>query len=606
MIVPLKWLSEYVKLPARTSDLTDKLTSVGHMLDKLKVVDGETIVDLELRGNRADMFGLIGVAREIAAIFNSRLKLPPTSLLPKTDPKSLLVQAEQSAAGLVKRYIAIKLSVKVGPSPKWLTDRLTAYGIPSLNNVVDITNYVMVETSHPMHAFDFAKLNGHKLILRRAKSGEKFNTIQQGTTLTLTPDDLAISDDSSVQCLNIIGGFDTRVTEATQNIILETAVYDTASTRRTARRHKITTEGGSRHEKYQDPAELPFTLARAVYLLKEIASAKVESELSDYYPHPVTPKSIDFDFSEVARLTGCQVPNSDIKSIFTRLELQIINNKVTVPTFRTDIENTADLVEEIIRIYGYDSIPLTPISSATPIPQTYPSYSIQEKLRRHLISLGLNEVITLPIVSNRYAAPTSAKLINPPDPDAAVLRHSLLPSLSHHASRWLNLNQPRVAIFEIGKVFSKSKNRFTETLQLGLAIAGKDQTMRNLTGVLQKLSALLKTKIDPIIETYDNIYLAEINVDKLLLKLPSFVDYYSVVSQYPAIIEDVNVAYTGNYAATVEKLKKVSPLIRNIELIDKYETKLTLRITYHDPKKQLSSLDIIPIREKLLKVMPLS
>jgi phenylalanyl-tRNA synthetase beta chain len=606
MNVPLNWLSEYVDLPESERVLTDKLTSIGHMLDKTNKVGNETIIDLELRGNRADMFGLIGVAREVSAAFNTKHKLPPAAALPKTDSKSLLIHAEKSVSGLVKRYMAVKLAVIVGPSPKWLADRLVSYGIPALNNVIDVTNYVMVETSHPMHAFDFDRLNGHKLTLRLANQGEKFDTIQQGTTLSLSSEDLAIADDSTVQCLNIIGGFDTRITDTTGHIILETAVYDSGSVRKTARRHKVFTEGGSRHEKYQDPEELPFTLARAVYLLKEIASANVESEVSDYYPHPTIQKTIDFDFSEINRLTGINVPDSEIKSILTRLEFTVSDHQITVPSFRTDVRESADLVEEVIRIYGYDNIPAVPLSGPMPSPQSYPSSVIQEHLRQCLTSLGLSEIITLPMISNNYAANNSIRLINPPDPDRATLRRSLIPSLMEHAIKLQNRQQLNVAIFEIGKVFYLDSSKYTESLKLGIVSA---QTVYHLTGLIQQLGNLLGIPDLPaeIITHPVNVFSAEIDVQYILDHLPPFVSAYKIVSQYPPVIEDINVNYSeypGAYEKIIHKIKSLSDLINQIELIDKYGSKLTLRITYHSDKKQLSSDDIIPIRQKISNLSP--
>ncbi|KKU03185.1 MAG: Phenylalanine-tRNA ligase beta subunit [Candidatus Amesbacteria bacterium GW2011_GWB1_47_26] len=595
MIVPLKWLSEYVKLPTRVSDLTDKLTSVGHMLDKT-IANG---IDLELRGNRPDMLGLVGVAREVAAIFNTRLQSPPTTPLPKTDKKSPLVNVDQSASDLVTRYTGFTLAVKVRPSPSWLVERLAAWGVPAINNVVDITNYVMIETGQPLHAFALDQLSGRRLILRRAKKGEKFHTIHQGQVLYLTSEDLVICDAEKPQALTMIGGLHSKVTDHTTEILLESAVYNQANCRRCARRLKITTDASTRHEKLLHPAQVIWALERAYYLLQELASAKSTSLVSDYYPQTPSQVVINFDPAEVVRLGGINIPPSEISGILARLEFQVALPKVTVPSFRTDIEQSADLVEEVLRLHGYDRIPSTPLSGAIPAPQTYPSYSIQEKLRRHLISLGLNEVITLPIISNRFATPASARLVNPPDPDAAVLRTSLMPGLSQYATRWLNFNQPRVAIFEIGKVFCKSKSKFSESLMLGIGVASLKVRLQDLTGVIQKLAALLGTALKPQITAQKNIFCAEINVDQLLPQLPRFTNPYSIISQFPPIIEDINVAYTGNYAAIVARIKKISSLINQIELIDKFENKLTLRLTYHDPKKQLSSTDIAPIRQKL-------
>ncbi len=600
MNVPLKWVAEHVKIPGDIKVLTDKLTAVGHMLDKTFVKDGETVIDLELRGNRADMFGLIGVAREVAVIANSALKMPPTSALPKVDKNTSLVNVQPSAKDLVTRYTALKLAVKVGSSPQWLVKRLAAYGIGSINNVVDITNYVMVETGEPLHAFDYHQIKGGQLILRRAKKGEKFSTIAQGQVLTLSEEDLVITDQIGPQALTMIGGLNSKVTENTTQIILEGAVYNQANSRRTARRLKVVTDSGTRHEKNLDPAQVPLALSRAIYLLQQLAEGKVTSLTSDYYPHPVKPQVINLEISEVARLTGLVVSLPNITHILNKLEFTTkkLGPKtiaVTVPTFRTDIEGPADIVEEIIRIHGYDLIPSTPITDATPLPDTYVSFKTSEKLRDVATHLGLNEVVTLTMVDQG-----EIKLVNPPDPDASYLRSSIYPSLVNYANRLLNLRQNQVAIFEIGKVFSQVGNKYSEHLRLSITMAGKNVTIHNLTGVLQKATALLGVDNLPVeVGQSNQVFWAEIDVDTLMPSLPDYANPYSTISQYPPLIEDVNVTYTGNYQELTTKIKKLSGLITDIELIDNYDNKLTLRLTFHSPDRQLSSSDITSIRQQL-------
>lgn len=614
MNVPLKWLADYVDLPKDVKTLTDRLTSIGHMLDKVSKRVGDTVVDLELRGNRADMFGLIGVAREVAAAFNKTLRLPPISPLPKTDPKSPLVFVDPPAKDLVKRYIAVKLEVSVGPSPKWLTDRLMAYGLEPINNVVDVTNYVMIETSHPLHAFDFDKLNGRRLILRRGKAGEQFATIRQGTTLTLTPEDLAISDTQSVACLNIIGGLKTKVSSDTANIILETAVYNPISSRRTARRHKIFTESGSRHEKHQDPAELPFTLSRAVQLLRETASAKITSDVSDYYPHPVRPTVITFSPSEVTRLTGLTVPPTQLASVLTSLGFTVSGPKVIVPTFRTDVNGPADIIEEVVRLVGYDRLPHIPLSGPIPDPQTYPAYSLQEKIRDVLVSLGVSEAITSTFTS--VSVPNSVRLVNPPDPGTPFLRHSLAPNLTTYAQKLLHRKVSRVILFEIGKVFTRVRNIYVEKLHLCLALAGSQSRpnwrapaprpldIYDLTGLVSTFQRLTGWEnLSGNYSSFADILTFETDLSPFS-HISDSTDVYSLAPAYPPIIEDINISFTHPYTRLVKKIHKASPLIQKIELVDKYGDKLTLRLTYHSDTKQLSSKDLIPIRDKLFQLLP--
>lgn len=586
MNIPLNWLSDYVDLPKDLDTLTSKLTSVGHMLDKIKKTNNETVIDLELRGNRSDMFGIIGTARDISAIFDKKLRLPEISPLPKKDLECPLISVDKSAAGLVKRYLALKLSVTIGPSPKWINERLLAYGITPINNVVDITNYVMIETSHPMHAFDFDRLNGGQLILRTAKKNESFATIQQGTALSLSPSDLVIADAKQVQGLTTVGGLNTKVTPSTTAIILETAVYDPTSSRRTARRHKTFTESGNRHEKHQDPHELTFTLSRALYLLKQYANAQTISEISDYYPHPIKPKTIDFKYSEITRLTGQEITPDECQAILERLEFKIDGTKITIPTFRTDIENSADIVEEITRLYGYDRIPEIPLSGPMPIPDTYPSYLLQEKIRDIMTSIGSSEYITYTLSANE--ASDSIRLVNPPDINQPYLRRNIYPQLTKY------LDRSKLNFFEIGKIFSYNKNKYLEHLHLCITNSTSYTQLKGIVDTFTKLSGL---NLNGKYGIENDVYWFEAKIDPAQNITPPTL--YSVISRFPAIVEDVNIYYSGNYISLIKRIRTLSNLIKNIEFKDLYQNKLTLRITYHSDQRQLSSQDIAPIRSSL-------
>ncbi len=662
MNVPLQWLSDYVALPKSEVTLTDKLTMVGHMLDKRKVVGSSVVIDLELRGNRADMFGLIGVARDVSACFNTTLTLPPVATLPKTDPKSPLVRSDVSVKGLVKRYIALTLSVNVEPSPAWLADRLTQYGIEPINNIVDVTNYVMIETGHPMHAFDLDTLDGGALVLRMAKSQESFDTIAQGTTLKLTTHDIAICDASRVQCITCIGGAASKVTQKTRHILLETAVYDAASSRRTARRHKIATESGNRHEKHQDPAELPFALARAVYLLKEIAGGSVTSLVSDYYPTPVEPMRIDFYPSHLEKLVGIQIPEKTCISILKSLDFHGDIKKdhitVTVPTFRTDVLQEADVIEEIIRIYGYEHIPVKTMSGELPTVGTPAHLQFQEKVQTLLKELTLNEVITGTLMDNdrisEYAVhgtfEPSVKLINAPDPQIATLRPSLLPNLVEYAKRSLSFRTERIALFEIGKVYVQPKlKHYTEHTRVGILMGGSVPsswqrpasavTFFDLKGVVESLFSHLgvsvtmkeesnhpslvhpgirflsgKTEIgtmgtiDPNVlkklGIATDLYYADIDLERLQTIKPSPVQPYTTAPLYPPIVEDFSFTVPESFtiAPCIEAFSALHPMITSVELRDTYKDKRMLRVIYSDQNKTLSGEDIAPIRKKLIEL----
>lgn len=662
MNIPLSWLRQYVELPQSEKELTDKLTMIGHLLDKRHLVDEDVVIDLELRGNRADMFGLIGVARDVGAAFHKPLQLPAIAILPKTDTKSPLISAEKSITDKIKRFMAIKLDVKVGPSPDWMTNRLKAYGIEPINNVVDVTNYVMIETSHPMHAFDFDLLSGSRLHLRLAKPNESFETIQQGTTLRLSKEDVAIADTHSVQGITCIGGLRSKVTDATKTIILETAVYDSATCRRTARRHKITTEGGGRHEKHQDPAGLPFTLARAVKLLQDIADAKIVGNVSDYYTNPSKPVHVELHPNDIPRLIGLDIPLTESKRILHDLGMDVLTKKsslsITVPTYRTDIEESADIIEEISRIYGYEHIPTKTLSGALPEPDTDPIIILADSIRDVLVDMQINEVITPSIIENKLVSlyeqagkfqPT-VSLVNTPDPDSATLRPSLIPNLVQYAKRSLGFRQNRIAFFELGKSYwQDKKNHYHETDALSILIAGEttstrwNKAYRPLTvydakgvvegllsqlgvtytfelksshpsldpqeqaailldgkpcGTLGSLHAAIAKSIGILIP----LYVAELSLTSLFNAPKLSHQPYDIAALYPPIIEDLSFTLETQipFGPFMIQGKSVHPHIESITLLDAYENKRTVRVIYADATRSLSGEDIRPIREKLI------
>lgn len=664
MNVPLEWLSQYVTLPESEKELTDKLTMVGHMLDKRKEVNGDIVIDLELRGNRADMFGIVGVAREVSALFKTPLQKPSIATLDSTGHTSSLLAHEKNIDSVIQRYIAIKLSVRVGPSPEWLTKRLMAYGIEPINNVVDITNYVMVETSHPMHAFDFDQIQGGVLHLRKAKAHETLETIQQGTTLTLTPEDIVIADTKGAQCTTSIGGAKTKVTDQTTTIILETAVYDAATCRRSARRHKIFTESGNRHEKHQDPEELSWVLARAVKLLEEVADAKIVSSVSDFYPNPVTPTIVSFSPHAVKRLVGITIPNAEMMDILKQLEFDPTSGKdkwsIVVPSFRTDIEQEADIVEEIARVYGYENIPTKTLSGVLPKPATAPIVLLSETVRDELVKMQLNEVITASIIENNLVnifGQTSAfanpiQLVNVPDPEIATLRPSLLPNLALYAKRNLGFRQSRIALFEVGKTYTTNKKiKYKEQDSLGILLGGTISTTRwNKTdrdvdffdakgvteGVLTQLGIVVQLKPisthpslseeeqlsiylndmligavgkihDTILESIGvtkTLYAAEVSLEALAHTPRNTAQPYIVAPQYPPIIEDMTFVVQGakSFGGYIDEGKKISSLIQSLALIGAYENKRTVRVTYADEQKTLTGSDIKPLREQLIQL----
>lgn len=650
MIYPLSWLSEYVKLPTNTLELTDKLTMIGHMLDKKEKIGTEEIIDLELRGNRPDLLGIYGMAREISATWNKPLKPLDTIKLPKTDHESKLVTVK--APELLERFVALTLSVEVKPSPAWLKERLSNFGIPSVNNVVDITNYVMLETGQPMHCFDLDTLTGKRLIIRRARQGESLTTLN-GTTVALSGDDLVISDLAKPQTLTIIGGRNSATTLKTKQILIEAAVYKYANVRHTARRLGIRTEAGIRQEKILDPNQVPIALERALKLLTDLANAKSLDATFDFYPNPVTAKNISIDQLDVKTLAGLDLTLSEIEKILVSLECQVKSDKnqllVKSPTFRTDISQTADLVEEVARIYGYEHVPtiLLPDQADLPV-NPYPKVNFEEKIRDALVNLGYNEIISSSLIPNESLVKSSknVKIINPPDVNLATLRPNLLMGLTACVRKASDFKQKNEFFFEIGKVFSLDKNG-TPQEEMHAAFIGplsQELDQKDFEFASGYVSAILfDLEIDFILSVTDNnphlssaaqcnilnadkktvgqlgflnqsvisnlklpqnFFYCEFNVDQLSLSPKKAVSPYYLYASYPPLYEDITFkvpagAQVGNF---MDNSKKISSLLKKVSLKDTYGDFWTLNFTYQNPNDSLSTELVKPIREKIVRL----
>ncbi len=656
MIYPLSWLEEYTKLPKSVDILTDRLTMIGHMLDKKSKVGTEELIDLELRGNRPDLLGVYGMAREISLAFDSKLDLLKLTKLPKTDPKSDLVSIKDP--DLVERFMALTLKVKVKPSPEWLKKRLACFGVPSINNVVDITNYVMLETGEPMHSFDLERLTGKKLILRRARNHEQMNTIQ-GNIVNLEPDDLVLSDLKKPQGLTIIGSRDSGTIADTKEILLEAAVYKYGNVRKTARRLGIHTDAGTRHEKILDPNQVEIALERALTLLKDLAQAETTSEVFDFYPNKQTPIEISISEKEVKQITSLDVSQKEIASIMEHLggKVEISKDKdhlnVLAPTFRTDLIQTADLVEEVARIIGYEKIPEKALTTYLPNQIKFPLVRLEEEIKDILVNFGFKETVNLSIIpetdlkafSKGGTYPKAINLLNPPDPKIATLRPSLLPGLFRTIIKAANFKQDNLSYFEVGKVFFEDpKERKIEQDRVAfIKPLGKqaDQiTYSKLVGVLESLMknlgvdySLSKTThvagLGPIVaEIQDSlrkpigfvglvnpeisnslklgdIFVCELTIDKIVLPEKNPYSSYFLYPPFPAIYEDITVEVTkdSDLAEFLKESSTISPLIKNIKLVSIFNKSRTFRISYQDEAKSISSAEVKPLREKILKLV---
>jgi phenylalanyl-tRNA synthetase beta chain len=382
-------------------------TPLGVPLGK---IIGQPVIELDIKAHRGDLFSVVGVAREVAAFTGATLRPPTIAPKEKGTAASKLMKLEVRDPDLCPRYTArVVRNVTIGPSPQWMADRLTLAGMRPINNVVDVTNYVMLELGQPLHAFDYDKVADHTIIVRRAHPGEELTTLD-GVTRHLTAEMLLITDPAGPNVIaGIFGGARVEVSEGTANVLLEAAHFNPISIRRTAVALGLRTESSSRFEKNPDIELTAVAIDRAAQLLTELAGGQVAPGRVDFYPEPVKPRIIDFDPGQVAWLTGMTVTRGEVIDTLRALGFGVEESddvhgrlRVTVPTWRGDVEESADLVEEVARIVGFDRIPsLLPTG---PLPELHHDewYERESLMREVLVGAGLSEALTYTL-TNRMA-----------------------------------------------------------------------------------------------------------------------------------------------------------------------------------------------------------
>ena len=473
MKVAVSWLREFVDLPESPEEIARVLSVRGFAVEGIDVVEQDTVLDFEITANRPDCMSVVGIAREVATAYQRDLRIheeaPPTAgggamfaaLTPGDDPQ-LGVAIERP--DLCPRYVGAVADVRVGPSPAWMQTRLQAAGIRPISNIVDITNYVLVELGHPMHAFDHAQLAGPQIRVRTALPGESLRTLD-GQTRGLTPDMLIIADaERATAVAGVMGGGDSEVTAGTTTIVFESACFDPLSVRRTSKALGLKTEASMRFERGAD-VQLPSrALARACALLESTGSGRARGLVVDAYPSPRDAAVVRLRRARIGRLLGTNVDDVDVTRILGGLGFEPAPTadgwNVGVPTRRVDIRREVDLIEEVARHYGLDRLPTTfPVLSTAP-PVLDPKIKRARLLRSVLTAAGFSEAVTFGFVSEVAAAPFTpaddlVPIANPLSETFAVLRPSALPGLVDALAHNRRREQRDTRLFEIGARFTR-------------------------------------------------------------------------------------------------------------------------------------------------------
>lgn len=475
-------------------------TKIGTTAKEYFDIKEDYTIEIDLTPNRIDGASHIGVARDLAAymqykgekIIYQLPRLDKWEQIATKSPVEIIVETPT----LCPRYMGVCLdNIQVAPSPQWLQDRLKTIGLTPINNVVDITNYVLFETGQPLHAFDRAE-TGNKIIVKTLSEATKFVTLD-GVERSLSSDDLMICSDTEPLCIaGVFGGLDSGVKNSTTKIFLESAYFDAVSVRKTARRHGLNTDASFRFERGVDPQMVDYAIQRATKLLKEIAGATVVSNVLDHYPTPIENKKFWISFSQIERLTGIIISKEQIETILDGLEIKIIERKtdslyIEVPAYRVDVTREADIVEEILRIYGYDNIPVKhQVSSVLSYSTKRDSYALRNQISDYLSNSGFSEIMNNSLSKGAYYTDNeiypiekSVVLKNPLSQDLNVMRQTLLYGGLESMLRNINRKRNNLFLYEFGRTYScnnkvKTENpldKYIETENLGLFFTGNTQ-----------------------------------------------------------------------------------------------------------------------------------
>jgi phenylalanyl-tRNA synthetase beta chain len=524
MKIVYNWLKDFVEVKASPDELASRLALSGTNIGGIENGAHGAVIDAEVSSNRPDCLGHYGIAREVSAVFQVPLK--PVSPKPKesaaakaSDAARVEIQGPDLCGRFTGRVIR---GVKIQPSPTWLKERLEASGVASINNVVDATNYVMLELGHALHAFDYDKVRDHRIVVRQARASEKIRTLD-GIERVLAPGICVICDGDGSRAVGIggiMGGAETEISFSTKNILIECAWFDPIAVRRATRALKLHTEASTRFGRGADPEMAELASRRCAELILQLAGGELLSGVVDVYPGKRTPKKIQLTRAELLRVMGADVPDKQIESSLSALgfaPVRVDQNRgaegsllaaweCTQPSWRAEVEREIDLIEEVARVYGLDKFPAR-LPAARQGAARLPHFESEARLRERLIGLGYREILTIPhVAENRdalFRPPDAqpARLANPLSEEANVLKSTGIVTMAAALEWNLNRGQRNVRLFEIGRHYRLRGAESVETPILTIGATGqarekglydtaREYSFADLKGDLDALGAL--------------------------------------------------------------------------------------------------------------------
>jgi phenylalanyl-tRNA synthetase beta chain len=656
MKTSLGWLNSFLDRPVTADEAESLLTDVGFPIESREKAADDEVLDVEVTSNRVDCLCHTGIAREIAAATGRKFsptgaKLPLKTSLP---PAASLTSVDNQAPDLCPLYTArILCGVKVAPSPAWLADRLRALGLRPINNVVDVTNYVLHEMGQPLHAFDLNKLDGHRIVVRRAAPGETLTAID-GSKLKLTPKMLVIADASRPQAVaGVMGGLDSEVTDATTDILLESARFDPLAIRSTGRALKLASDSSYRFERGVDPAGVERASQRAAQLIAELAGGTIADGVVASGLAPTSLPILQLRVARCKQVLGIDVPPARMVQFLAALGLtpSLADDVITctIPSHRLDLQREIDLIEEIARLNGFAQIPVEKsMRFVTRRPQ--PAVQARQLVGRVLTAHGYFEAITFSFLPPKFAEPFRGglelvKVDEEKKKAEPALRPSLLPSLLACRKSNQDAGNVGVKLFEVAQVFGRHAGQYVDDRKLALLTdaANVSESMRSMRGTLEELLQLLghdKPTITParpnpesskgwgssaeisvdgkmlghygpanaaILKLFDlqsPVILAELDYELLTSKYPPQ-PTVAGLSRFPAIERDLSIIVDEPVAwsAVEAAIRDAAPaLLESLDFVTVYRGKpvpagrksVTLRMTFRDPSRTLQHGEVSP------------
>lgn len=640
--------SQYPESPDNGIYIFDDNVKIGQDVRPILELT-EDVIDFEITSNRPDCLSILGIAREAAATFNKQLTHPVCENL-SIGTNNFDIEIKDN--NLCKRYMAQEIEdIKIEPSPQWMRHRLISCGINPINNIVDITNYVMLETGQPLHAFDAENISQNKIIVRTSKN-ESITTLDD-TVRNFDNEMLVICDPEKILAIaGVMGGQSSKINSDTKKILIESANFDAYNIRCTSKKLKLRTDASMRYEKCIDPNLAEFAMARVIYLIKKLNCGKPSSQTLDIYPVKKMPRQIKLNPEKINQLLGTNISEQEMVQILNKIELKTQNNLIEIPTFRNDIENDADIAEEVLRFYGYDKINST-LPATNIIGKKNKSQIINDKIKEIMIAQGGYEIKSFSFESPKVFEKClmenqdAVKISNPLGEEFSIMRTNTINSMMQALSLNFNKKNDEAILFELGKVYEKNNNYLPSEHQILTIGAYEKIDFFNIKGVIEKLFSKLKinnydfkigqekflhpyrqTKIfigeneigflgevhPKVTKNYDiksKVCIATINL-KHVYENTIFIKKFKPLAKFPAVYRDICVIADKDISAknlsdTIYKCS--TDILEDVKLFDVYEGKqiedgkksLAYKLIFRSNSKTLTEDEINSVMKKIIE-----